>query len=285
VEGQTIVLSGEIDFDPNEPPADLVFVVKQAPHPVFQCRGYDLVMRLSIPLSQALCGFRRTISHLSGKPLRVSYGAATEGSAPPDGDEDFAIIRTGDVHVLKGQGMPKDETGRAFGDLYVVYEVEMPSAAASSNQHRTRNRRGGGAAPLTLDERQELKRLLSKLEGRDQHQDDGGYFDASKGPDTTSSSALRLKRAHAKDIGRASGVPPPSMSSGDGDDHHLRDDDQGHPFRRHFEQHGPFGSRFFFSSSGNAPGAGPSSSSPPFFGMPGFDPDGEDGEGVQCRQM
>jgi DnaJ-class molecular chaperone len=289
VEGQNIVLSGEIDFDPNDPPADLVFVVKQVPHPVFQCRGYDLVMKLSIPLSQALCGFSRTLTHLNGTPLRVSFGVAIDESETSGNDieSDFGLIRTGDVHVLKGQGMPKDETGRTFGDLYVVYEVEMPmpsSAAFSSNRPgHQRHRRGGGV--LSHEERRELKRLLSKLEGNNQQEVEEDPVSSGKGP-TTTSSTLRLKRAHARDIGRASGQPPsPSAfpGSGDGPFHHDNID-EGHPFHQHFEQHGPFGSRFFFSSSGSAAGANSSSS---FFGMPGFDPAGDDGEGegVQCRQM
>jgi hypothetical protein len=222
---------------------------------------------------------------LSGKSLLVSYGVANGESAPSGGDvaSDFDVIRTGDVHVLKGQGMPKDETGRTFGDLYVVYEVEMPSASSPaafwSNRHGHQRHRSVGGGALSHEERRELKRLLSKLEGRNQQLEDGDLASTGNGP-TNASNTLRLQRAHARDIGRASGQPPPSSSAEGGDGH---DDGRDDPFHQHFEQHGPFGSRFFFSSSGSAAGA--SSSSSPFFGMPGFDPAGDDGEGVQCRQM
>ena len=40
------------------------------------------------------------------------------------------IVRSGDVHVLKGEGMPKlargNSRGGGYGDLYVQYKVEMP---------------------------------------------------------------------------------------------------------------------------------------------------------------
>lgn len=80
-----------------------------------------------------------------------------------------SIIQTGDVHVLKGHGMPKTKRAsghdhldqRQFGDLYVQYIVEMPgSTAASSTASKVMN-----ADNLSPEERVELARLLSKLDG------------------------------------------------------------------------------------------------------------------------
>jgi DnaJ-class molecular chaperone len=258
LEGADIVLSGEIDFARDAPPADLVLVVKQVPHPVFQRKNYDLITTVRLPLSEALCGFSSlSIPHLSGEDLVVSYGDDESG----DVSTDFRPIRSGDVHVLKGHGMPKDESGRKYGDLYVVYQVEMPSASSEARRSRKASPLEGRGS-LSKEERRELKRLLSKLEGKDEP-------DAGVGSTTgsTCSTVLGLQRASASDIGRASGQPPPPPASSEP---HLEDEQQ--------EQHGPFGSQFFFSSS-NAPGAG---SGPSFFGMPGFDPPDD---GVQCRQM
>jgi DnaJ homolog subfamily B member 4 len=217
LEGAALVLSGEIDFDRDAPPADLVLVVKQVPHPVFQRKNHDLITTVRLPLSEALCGFSSlSIPHLSGKNLVVSYGDDDESSGG-DASTDFQPIRSGDVHVLKGHGMPKDESGRQYGDLYLVYQVEMPSSSSESRRSRRASPLAGRGS-LSKEERRELKRLLSKLEGKDEP-------DAGVGSTTGSSSSavLGLQRASASDIGRASGQPPPPPASSEP---HLEDEQQ-----------------------------------------------------------
>lgn len=258
--GQSIVLSGEMDFDSKDsPPGDLVFQIHQRPHKTFTRKGHDLAIELKISFQEAVCGCTRTIRHLDGRELILeSAKHKIHSSVDKDGDEESTpsfYIQTGDVHVLKGQGMPKDAQGNEFGDLYVQYQVELPKSG--STEH------------LTTSERIELARLLEKLEkGPSHHHLHAPHFGhKKKSPKAGGANHYTLERASVRDFGRASG-PVPTFE----DDHH----DDSH--NRHHHQF-PFGAgthrQFFWSSSG--------SGRSPFFGQENnFDTDDEN---VQCRQM
>ncbi len=95
------------------------------------------------------------------KPTILSY------DLPP------SILQTGDVHVLKGYGMPKRRGGGhhyddQYGDLYIQYVVGMPleSSSSSLSASATSTSNYINAANLSPEERMELARLLCKLEGR-----------------------------------------------------------------------------------------------------------------------
>ena len=178
LDGQTIVLSGEMDFDSSETPGDLIFELQQRKHPVFTRKGYDLAINMSIRLSEAIRGVHRTIRHVDGKQITIESAKRGIGD-----EQEPLIIRDGDVHVLKGKGMPKDATGDEFGDLYVQYTVQMPQPKASST--------------LSKEEMEQLGILLDKLEGRS-----GNQSDPLKG-----GSVYQLSKAAASDFGRASGRP------------------------------------------------------------------------------
>jgi DnaJ-class molecular chaperone len=224
--GETVVLSGELD-DPNKPPGDLVFLVQQRSHDRFVRRGHDLALEVTITLQDALCGMERPIQHLDGRTLVLSSARHT--------DDTPQWIQTGDVHVLKGEGMPKrGETGK-FGDLYIQYRVEMPSKSSP--------------AVLSLEERNQLKHLLGKLQ----------KISPSSIPENASRHVLQT--ANLSDFGRASGPfrpPKDEESQLDPDDFHAR-------------------RSFYWSSNGGFGGH-------PFFGGRTND-GGEDGSNVQCQQM
>ena len=231
--GQAILLSGEMDFDPDETPGDLVFLVQKRPHATFTRKGHDLAVSLPIRLSEAICGMHRTIRHLDGR--EITLGSARKKDQTP------ILIHSGDVQVLRGQGMPKNRQGTEFGDLYVQYEVSLPDQDAGA---------------LTESERQELGRLLDKLEG----------VHSSPLPTATETNVQILKPASVAEFGVASGrveVPPDPTA-----------EDEHHSFASSF---GGAGRQFFYSSS--------STGSNPFFGMrqgPGYE---EDDGSAQCRQM
>ena len=71
---EPIVLEGEADQAPGKEAGDIVFVIKQKPHDVFERRGNDLVAHISISLAEALCGFSRVvIESLDGRGLHVEH--------------------------------------------------------------------------------------------------------------------------------------------------------------------------------------------------------------------
>lgn len=112
--GASIPLPGEGDQEPGIPPGDVVFVIETKRHESFERSGADLLAHVSITLSEALLGFSRVIlTHLDGRGINFSS---------PKGK----IYKTGDTIALRGEGMPVHKKV-AKGDLYVLFEVEMPT--------------------------------------------------------------------------------------------------------------------------------------------------------------
>lgn len=90
--------------------ADLVVVVRVAPHPVFTRHGRDLERELPLALEEALLGSKVHVGTLKGQVL-LTIGPGTQ---------DGKRIR------LKGQGMPAIR-GDERGDLYVRTRVVLPT--------------------------------------------------------------------------------------------------------------------------------------------------------------
>lgn len=255
--GQSIRLSGAMDFDPDDTPGDLIFSLQQRPHRRFNRKGHDLALAMNISLDEAIHGVTRTIRHLDGRTLTVGsareYGnnknRTNSNNVPPLA----RAIQTGDVHVLKGQGMPKDAQGTEFGDLYIQYQVDLPATT------------GVAANRLTPEEREQLAKLIRKMEGRAEPVSSTEY----------QRDLQYLKPAQVSDFGVASGraeIPRDDMD----DHHHHHDDGYTNPFSSPYGR----GSSFYWSSGIGGPS--------PFFGMNPEDlfrgPGPEDGN-EQCRQM
>lgn len=52
-------------------PADIVFVINEKKHPVFEREGNDLIHTAKLPLVDALCGATVRLTTLDGRPLTV----------------------------------------------------------------------------------------------------------------------------------------------------------------------------------------------------------------------
>lgn len=112
-QGERIVLEGEADQRPDQTPGNLVFVLVEEPHEVFNRVGNDLSTDLEITLAEALCGFSRVVlTHLDGRGIHISH---------PRGK----ILQPGQVLKVSGEGMPL-KRGDGKGDLYLVVKVEFP---------------------------------------------------------------------------------------------------------------------------------------------------------------
>uniref|UniRef100_A0A5F9CH38 DnaJ heat shock protein family (Hsp40) member A4 n=1 Tax=Oryctolagus cuniculus TaxID=9986 RepID=A0A5F9CH38_RABIT len=71
-DGQKILFHGEGDQEPELEPGDVIIVLDQKDHSVFQRRGHDLIMKMKIQLSEALCGFKKTIKTLDDRTLVIT---------------------------------------------------------------------------------------------------------------------------------------------------------------------------------------------------------------------
>jgi len=70
-DGQQIRFTGEGDQSPGLDAGDVVIVLDEKEHNVFRRRGIDLLMQLEISLTEALCGFQRSIQTLDNRSLII----------------------------------------------------------------------------------------------------------------------------------------------------------------------------------------------------------------------
>jgi DnaJ family protein A protein 2 len=103
------------NLQPGIAPGDVIFVLNANPHESFERNGSDLLTHVTITLSEALLGFSRIIlTHLDGRGIKFS--------SPPG-----KIIKPDDAIVLRGEGMPVHKQPDEKGNLYVIFEIEMPT--------------------------------------------------------------------------------------------------------------------------------------------------------------
>jgi DnaJ family protein A protein 2 len=120
--GQKIKFRGEADELPGTIAGDVVFVVQEKEHEQFKRKGSDLVVTIPLELTESLCGFTKTITHLDGRVLRID--------SPPG-----KIIAPDSVHMINGEGMPYHGNPFTKGRLFALFRVKFPATlpAASVN--------------------------------------------------------------------------------------------------------------------------------------------------------
>lgn len=91
---------------------DLHFVIKEKPHSLFVRNGDDLIATITIPLKEALTGWKRQIQTIDGKNLGVSHS----GPTPPTWKE-----------VFPSQGMVLSKDPSKRGDLVIKVNVSFAS--------------------------------------------------------------------------------------------------------------------------------------------------------------
>ncbi len=110
--GQVIKVKGHGAAGANGGPAgDLYLTFVIAPHPVFKRTGSDLFTAATIDLYTALLGGTATIQTLTGK-VKMKVTPETQYGTK---------IR------LKGKGFPVYKKEGEFGDLYITYEIKLPT--------------------------------------------------------------------------------------------------------------------------------------------------------------
>eukprot|EP01137_Pigoraptor_chileana_P003784 Opistho-2@44497 len=112
-DGQKIVFHGEGDQAPGIVPGDIIIVIDEKEHPTFKRDGQDLVMEIEVELGEALCGFKRIITHLDDRKLLVT--------SPPG-----QVIKEGAVKTIKNEGMPRHRNPFEKGNLYISFKVKFP---------------------------------------------------------------------------------------------------------------------------------------------------------------
>lgn len=107
---EEIIFPKEASQMPGVTSGDLVFTIKQTPHPLFERIGNHLYLDIEITLEEALLGFKKIIKSLDGRDIQIERNIIT---AP------FYSM------IISGEGMPIKGTSR-FGDMHVTFKVKLP---------------------------------------------------------------------------------------------------------------------------------------------------------------
>lgn len=110
--GTKIRFPKEGDQFPGRKPADIVFVVKEKPHKLFQRDGNNLIFTARISLKDALCGVSVPVQCIDKTVKTIHF-------------KDVVSPET--VHTLSGCGMPLSKNPSRCGDLIVKFNIRFPS--------------------------------------------------------------------------------------------------------------------------------------------------------------
>ncbi|XP_016403490.1 dnaJ homolog subfamily B member 1-like, partial [Sinocyclocheilus rhinocerous] len=116
-EGTKITFPKEGDETPANIPADVVFVVKDKPHPVYKRDGSDIIYPAKITLREALCGCTINVPTIDGRTIKLTSQE---------------IISPGMKRRVTGEGLPLPKSPDRRGDLVVEYEVKFPEKLSES---------------------------------------------------------------------------------------------------------------------------------------------------------
>jgi len=112
-DGQKITFHGEGDQQPGLEPGDIIIVLEEKDHSIFKRKDMDLFMKMDITLTEALCGFKRTITTLDNRILVVSTLLGE-------------FIKPSDIKCILNEGMPMYKNPFEKGRLIINFNIKFP---------------------------------------------------------------------------------------------------------------------------------------------------------------
>ncbi|KAG5676393.1 hypothetical protein PVAND_006233 [Polypedilum vanderplanki] len=111
--GTKVTFQKEGDQTKGRIPADIVFIIRDKPHPLFKREGSDLRYTARLTLKQSLCGVIFEVPTITGEKLRISTK--------------HEIIKPNTVKRIQGYGLPMPRDPTRKGDLLVAFDIKFPS--------------------------------------------------------------------------------------------------------------------------------------------------------------
>ena len=105
-------------------PGDVIFRVRVKNHHTFTRQGNDLHMELSISLTEALTGYKHTVTHLDGREVTI---------------EEKGVTGPYDTKRVEGEGMPHHDVASQKGDLYVKIKINFPRKISQAQKDFVKN--------------------------------------------------------------------------------------------------------------------------------------------------
>jgi len=124
--GTKITFQREGDQAPNKIPADIVFIIKDKPHPHFRREGSDLKYTCRLTLKEALCGVRVDVPTLSGGD-RLVLSLTDE------------VIKPTTVKRIVGKGLPQSKDPTKRGDLLISFDIVFPDKITPMTRETLKN--------------------------------------------------------------------------------------------------------------------------------------------------
>lgn len=109
--GTKITFPREGDQSPNTVPADIVFIIKDKPHPFFKRDGCDLIYNAKITLREALLGGQIQVPTLDSRKKLINLTNVTR----PQSEKRIA-----------NEGLPYPKQTSKKGDLIVKFDIKFP---------------------------------------------------------------------------------------------------------------------------------------------------------------
>ncbi|XP_051119153.1 uncharacterized protein LOC127243267 [Andrographis paniculata] len=126
--GTKITFQDKGNEQPNQLPADLIFVIEEKPHDKFKRDGSDLMMSYQVTLAQAIRGTTVEIVTLDNRNLSI-----------PVTD----IISPGYELVVEKEGMPISKEPSKYGNLKIIFDVKFPEKLAPDQRAALKEALGG----------------------------------------------------------------------------------------------------------------------------------------------
>ncbi|XP_013398083.1 dnaJ homolog subfamily B member 4-like [Lingula anatina] len=122
--GTKITFAKEGDQTPNNIPADIVFVIKDKPHPLFKRDGQDLLYKQTITLKQALIGCTINVPTLDSTKVPLTIRE---------------VIKPGVKKRINGLGLPLPKNPTKKGDMIVEFDIKFPDTIPEAAKEMLQN--------------------------------------------------------------------------------------------------------------------------------------------------
>jgi DnaJ-class molecular chaperone len=110
--GTKITFPREGDQSSSTVPADIVFIIKDKPHPYFKREGCDLVFTSKISLREALLGAQIQVPTLEGRKKQIQIKNE--------------VISPNTEKRIAGEGLPLPKQVNKKGDIIVKFDIKFP---------------------------------------------------------------------------------------------------------------------------------------------------------------
>ena len=117
--GTKVTFSQEGDRVPGKIPADIAFIIRDKPHPIFRRDGTNIKYTYKMPLREALCGSTIQVPTLDGRRVGLNC---------PE------VVKPSTTKRLQGYGVPFPKEPGRRGDLIVEFDILFPDEIPSERK-------------------------------------------------------------------------------------------------------------------------------------------------------